>query len=96
MATEHVANNAIRRALELREKVVERLQTEVGARPGMEEVSTKQVRSDIRAASEGDPAAMARIIGLANENGHENGEQGLCPVCEAVAAVMEESAKGRE
>lgn len=93
MATEHVANNAIRRALDLRERVIEHLQTEVGSKPGMEEVSRQTVRSDIRAAAEGDAQAMAAVISLANENGHENDEQGLCAVCEEVATVMKESAK---
>lgn len=87
---EHFANNAIRRAVEFRERMVERLEEEMAARIGTQEVTVRRARKDIRGAMGGDAEAMARVMTLALENGHSDGEGGPCRLCEEIDVVLRE------
>lgn len=87
---EHFANNAIRRAVAFRERMVERLEEEMAARIGTQEVTVRRARKDIRGAMVGDAEAMARVMTLALENGHSDGEDGSCRLCEEIDVVLRE------
>lgn len=89
-AREHFANNAIRRAVAYRERMIERLNEEMAARIGMQEVTVRSARKDIRDAMVGDADAMARVMTLALENGHTDDEGGPCRICEEIDIVLRE------
>ena len=95
----HIANEAIRDALQLAEDIAGELVDELGQEIGKEEVSIRYVRGLARRALRGDTEAvrdkaMMDLIALASQQ-PDHGRVEPCEVCANVDYVLREEGQGQ-
>ena len=92
----HVGNQAVSRAEEMFDKLLERIRRELGVKVGYEQVSTRTVRAAYRKAKEGDFLSLAQLVSLARQQPEHVEGPCDCGLCAELLKVMDEEANDAE